>query len=98
MADKQRFYAFQLAQQAPITGRKIGVPPLENHQIRLPCQNLLGAFAPVKWIRRMQNISGALHFKGVVLKILLLFAEENFGILHLKRDHLRFELLSQIFA
>lgn len=70
-----------------IAGRKIGMPPLNHHQIRFSASDIARRLYNVEGIRRVEQVLRALYFEAVIAVIPLLLVKKEFRVLHLIGNH-----------
>ena len=66
MADKRNILPAHKARQKKIAGRKIGMPPLNHHHIRLFAPDIARCSHDIERIRRMEPVLRILYFETVV--------------------------------
>lgn len=88
MADKDNILPAHKPREEKIAGRKIRMPPLDHHQIRLFPSDIARRPHNVERIRRMEQVLRALYFETVIAVIPLFFMKEELWVLHLIGDHL----------
>lgn len=88
MADKYDILLPHKARQKVITGRKIGVPPLDQYHIRLLTPDIVRRPYDIKRICRMEHVFCTLYLKTVIAVVPLFFMKKKFRVLHLVGDHL----------
>lgn len=88
MADEHNILPTHKPRQKKIAGRKIGMPPLDYHQIRLLPSDITRRPHDVERIRCVKQILCALYFEAVIAVIPLFLMKKEFGVLHFIGDHL----------
>lgn len=96
MADKRNILPAHKVRQEKIAGRKIRMPPLNHHHIRLFAPDIARCSHDIERIRRMEPVLRILYFETVVTVVPLFLVKKKFRILHLVGDHLHIVPLRQL--